>query len=98
MADSGDDPDRSYQIVVARPAATTIAEDLPEAVAAAVIELTTGPLLEDPRRLGVALRNELEGVWSVRRGAYRILYRIDDARREVVVLRVGHRRDVYRPD
>lgn len=94
MADSGDEP---YEIVVARPAATTIAEELPEAVAAAVIELITGPLLEHPRHLGVALRNEL-GLWSVRRGAYRILYRIDDARREVIVPRVGHRRDVYRPD
>ena len=95
MADSGDEP---YEIVVARPAATTIAEELPEAVAAAVIELITGPLLENPRRLGVALRNELEGLWSVQRGAYRILCRIDDARGEVIVLRVGHRRDVYRPD
>ena len=95
MADSGDEP---YEIVVARPAATTIAEELPEAVAAAVIELITGPLLENPRRLGVALRNELEGLRSVRRGAYRVLYRIDDARGEVIVLRVGHRRDIYRPD
>ena len=90
--------DGPYRIVVARPAATAIAEELPEAVAAAVVELITGPLLDNPRRLGVALRNELDGLWSVRRGAYRILYRIDDARREVVVLRVGHRRDVYRPD
>lgn len=97
MGGSGDDPDRSYEIVVSRPAAAAIAGQLPEAVAAAIIELITGPLLENPRRLGVALRNELEGLWSVRRGAYRILYRIDDARREVVVLRVGHRSDVYRP-
>ena len=95
MADSRDEP---YEIVVARPAATIIAEELPEAVAAAVIELITGPLLENPRRLGVALRNQLEGLWSVRRGAYRILCRIDDARGEVIVVRVGHRRDVYRPD
>lgn len=90
--------DEPYQIVVARPAARTIAEELPESVAAAVVELVTGPLLDSPRRLGVALRNELDGLWSVRRGAYRIVYRIDDARREVVILRVGHRRDVYRPD
>ena len=89
--------DGPYQIVVARPAATAIAEELPEAVAAAVVELITGPLLDNPRPLGVALRSELDGLWSVRRGAYRILYRIDDARREVVVLRAGHRRDVYRP-
>ena len=87
-----------YQIIVARPAARTIAEQLPEFVAAAVVELITGPLLDSPRRLGVALRNELDGLWSVRRGTYRVVYRIDDDRREVVILRVGHRRDVYRPD
>ena len=90
--------DDLYEIVVARPAAAAIAEELPEAVAAAVIELITGPLLDNPRWLGVALHNELERLWSVRRGTYRIVYRIDDAQREVVILRVGHRRDVYRSD
>lgn len=85
-----------YQIVVAGPAAAAIAEDLPEAVAAAVVELITGPLLDNPRRVGVALRDELEGLWSARRGTYRVLYRVDDTAHEVVVLRVSHRRDVYR--
>lgn len=90
-----DDP---YEIVVAGPAAKTIAEELPEAVAAAVIEFITGLLLENPSRVGVPLRNELQGLWSARRGTYRILYRIDEERGQVIVLRVGHRRDVYRPD
>lgn len=89
--------DDRYEIVVARPAATTIAEELPESVASAVIELITAPLLDSPRRVGVALKNEGEGLWSARRGTYRVLYRIDDTRREVVVLRVAHRRDGYRP-
>ena len=86
-----------YEIVVAGPAATTIAEELPEPVAAAVIELITGPMLDNPHRVGVALRDDLEGLWSARRGTYRVLCRIDDSRREVVVLRVAHRRDAYRP-
>ena len=85
-----------YEMVVAQPAATTIAEELSESVAAAVVELITGPLLDNPRRVGVELRNELEGLWSARRGTYRVLYRIDEKNQEVVVLRVGHRRDVYR--
>lgn len=83
-------------IVVAGPAARTIAKEPPEPVAAAVVELITGPMLDNPRRVGVALRAELEGLWSARRGTYRVLYRIDDARREVVVLRVAHRRHAYR--
>jgi mRNA-degrading endonuclease RelE of RelBE toxin-antitoxin system len=35
---------------------------------------------------------------SARRGTYRVLYRINEETREVVVLRVGHRRHIYRTD
>ena len=85
-----------YELVVTAPAARAIREMLSEVVAFAVIDLITGPLLANPRRVGAALRDELEGIWSARRGTYRILYRIDEDRREVIVLRVGHRRDIYR--
>ena len=85
-----------YEIVVAGPAAKTIAEELSESVAVAVVELITGPMLDDPRRVGAPLRDDLAGLWSARRGTYRVLYRIDDERHEVVVLRVAHRRDAYR--
>ena len=87
-----------YDIVVTAPAARAIRENLPEAVAFAVIDLITGPLLDNPRRLGAPLRDELQGIWSARRGTYRVLYRIDDEKKEVIILRVGHRKDVYRPD
>ncbi len=86
----------TYEIVVTAPAARAIRETLPEAVAFAVIDFITGPLRENPRRVGASLRNELAGVWSARRGTYRVLYRIDDQRQEVIVLRVGHRGDIYR--
>ena len=86
-----------YGLVVAGPAARAIAGGLPEAVSAAVIEFVTTRLIEDPYRVGRVLRNELAGIFSARRGTYRVLYRIDDERREVIVLRVDHRRDVYRP-
>lgn len=88
--------DSRYDIVVTAPAARAIRETLPDAVAFAVIDLITGPLLDNPRRVGAELRDELEGVWSARRGTYRILYRIDDDRRQVIILRIGHRKDVYR--
>jgi mRNA interferase RelE/StbE len=32
----------------------------------------------------------------LRQGSYRIIYLIDDTRRELTVFRVGHRKDVYR--
>lgn len=85
-----------YELVVTAPAARAIRETLPEGVAFAVIDFITGALLDNPKRVGAPLRDELEGVWSARRGTYRVLYRVDDKNREVIVLRVGHRRDVYR--
>ena len=88
--------DVSYELVVAGPAARAIAETLPEAVSAAVIDFITGSLIESPGRVGRELRNELAGIHSARRGSYRILYRIDDSERTVTVLRVDHRGDAYR--
>ena len=89
--------DARYELVVTAPAARTIRETLPESVAFAVIDFITGPLLENPKRVGASLRGELEGIWSARRGTYRVLYRIEEENHEVVVLGVGHRRDIYRP-
>lgn len=86
-----------YELVVTPPAARAISEELPEPVAAAVIEFLTSTLIREPRRVGKPLRRELAGVWSARRGTYRILYRVRDERCEVIVLGVEHRGDVYRP-
>ena len=86
----------NYELVLTPPAIRAIQSELPEVVAAAVIEFMTGPLVENPRRVGKMLRRELEGIWSARRGTYRVLYRINDHVDEVVVLRIDHRRDVYR--
>ena len=56
----------------------------------------TTALVKEPRRVGKPLHGELADIWSARRGTYRILYRIVEAKREVVVLRIEHRRDAYR--
>ena len=85
-----------YELVVASPAARALAEELPEGVAVAVIDLITGVLLDEPRRVGRKLCHELAGIWAARRGTYRVLSRVDDTRREVTVIRIDHRRDVYR--
>ena len=88
--------DRPYEIVVTPPVRRAIADELPEAVAAAVIEFVTTALLDNPQRVGTPLRDDLEGIWSARRGTYRVLYRIREDVREVVVLRIDHRRAAYR--
>jgi mRNA interferase RelE/StbE len=86
-----------YELVVTPPAARAISEQLPEPVATAVIEFLTTSLIREPRRVGKQLRRELAGIWSARRGTYRVLYRVHEQPREVIVLRIEHRSDVYRP-
>ncbi|HUZ82282.1 MAG TPA: type II toxin-antitoxin system RelE/ParE family toxin [Gaiellaceae bacterium] len=86
-----------YELVVTPPAARALSDQLPEAVAAAVIEFLATALVREPRRVGKPLRGDLAGIWSARRGTYRILYRVREDPREVVVLRIEHRREAYRP-
>ena len=86
-----------YELVVTPPAARALSDQLPEAVAAAVIEFLATALVREPRRVGKPLRGDLDGIWSARRGTYRILYRVREDPREIVVLRIEHRRDAYRP-
>jgi mRNA interferase RelE/StbE len=53
-------------------------------------------LADDPRPSAcIALTGET-GVYRVRVGDYRIVYEVQDDRLLVHVVRVGHRRDVYR--
>lgn len=70
---------------------------IPPRVLSAVVEFTFGELAREPRRVGKPLRDDLAGLFSARRGPYRVLYRIDDAARIVFIVRVDHRADVYRP-
>jgi mRNA-degrading endonuclease RelE of RelBE toxin-antitoxin system len=69
---------------------------LPPKVAAAAYAFITGPLLEHPRRVGKPLEAPLAPAWSARRGAYRILYLIDDGASVVEVTAVRDRSDAYR--
>jgi mRNA interferase RelE/StbE len=85
-----------YEIVITPPAQRAIAIKLPEAVAVAVINFVTTALVDNPRRVGKQLRNDLAGIWSARRGTYGVLYRINDDLGEVIVLRVEHRGEVSR--
>jgi mRNA interferase RelE/StbE len=53
-------------------------------------------LLENPRSLGLALTDSKEQLWRYRIGDYRVICEIHDARLVVLVVRIGHRSDVYR--
>jgi len=85
-----------YTLRIAGPAARALAKSLPEKVATAAYEFITGPLLDEPRRVGKPLDPPLAPAWTARRGTYRILYLIHDSQRIVEVTAIRHRADAYR--
>jgi mRNA-degrading endonuclease RelE of RelBE toxin-antitoxin system len=84
-----------YTVLLSPAAKRAIERDLPEAVAAAVVDFLYGPLAEDPHRVGKPLRLQLEGYWSARRGQYRVIYSIHDDEVLVRVVRISHRANAY---
>jgi mRNA interferase RelE/StbE len=53
--------------------------------------------LDDPRSVGEALHgSQLGEFWKYRVGDYRLISKIEDDRLVVLVLRVGHRKEIYR--
>lgn len=53
--------------------------------------------LDDPRHIGEALKgSQLGELWKYRVGDYRLIANIEDDAVRVLVVRIGHRRDVYR--
>jgi mRNA interferase RelE/StbE len=86
-----------WTVEVAPPAARDL-NDLPPRVLPAVVEFMFGPLALEPKRVGKPLIGDLSGLWSARRGTFRILYEVDDDDRLVIVVRIAGRADVYRPN
>jgi mRNA interferase RelE/StbE len=83
----------NYQVSIRRRAQKFIAalskSDL-DAVWAAVLALAGNPRPHGSKKL-----TDRDG-WRIRVRSYRVVYEIDDVARKVTVLRVGHRRDIYR--
>jgi mRNA interferase RelE/StbE len=69
---------------------------LPAKVRDAALTFIYGQLADNPRHVGKPLGRELSGLYSARRGSYRIVYRVVEDRVLVQVVRVGPRSDVYR--
>ena len=53
-------------------------------------------LASDPRPVGCRKMAGSENRWRLRVGDYRVVYEIDDTAEQVLVVTVGHRREVYR--
>jgi mRNA interferase RelE/StbE len=88
----------AWKIEVAPPAERDLAK-LDRQQAARIIKFLHQRVanLDDPRSVGKAMQGPRLGeFWGYRVGHYRLICKIEDDRVVVLVLRVGHRREIYR--
>ena len=50
---------------------------------------------DNPRMMGKGLSHDKKGIWRYRVGNYRILANIDDHELLILVIEIGHRKDIY---
>lgn len=53
-------------------------------------------LAKDPKSLGRQLKGDFQGYWRYRWGDYRVIYKISEREILIIVLRISHRKEVYR--
>lgn len=83
----------SYKVGIKRSAAKEL-EDLPDDARRRVADKVQR-LADDPRPSGCE-KLAGQGRYRLRQGVYRILYEVDDKGQRVTVVKIGHRKDVYR--
>jgi mRNA interferase RelE/StbE len=65
-------------------------------VARQIVEFVETRAAPDPRAVGKALAAQFASLWRYRVGDHRVIVSIEDALLRILVVRVGHRREVYR--
>ncbi len=83
----------SYKLLI-KPSAAKEIQALPAGDQRRVVAKIRG-LADNPRPSGTE-RLSGDEKYRVRQGDYRVLYSVDDAAQTLVIVKVGHRRDVYR--
>ena len=83
----------SYSLEIKRSAAKELAQVPPKDRGRIVARIQA--LAEDPRPVGAEKLSGQER-YRIRQGDYRILYEIEDQVLRIMVVKIGHRRDVYR--
>lgn len=83
-----------YAITFARSARREL-ETLDASVVRRVIAKVEG-LAQDPRPSGSRKLQGEQNLWRIRIGDYRVIYSVDDRQRVVDLVRIRHRREVYR--
>ena len=65
-------------------------------IAQKIVEKVKNYLTQDPERLGIPLKGNLKGLYRYRIGDYRVIYVIDQEEKKVMILKVNHRKKVYK--
>ncbi len=84
-----------YEIIL-KPTAEKSMDKIPLPAGRRIVDAME-ELRNNPRPAGVVKMAGDENLWRIRVGNYRIVYEIHDDRLVILVLRVAHRKDVYRP-
>jgi mRNA interferase RelE/StbE len=90
-------PTRTWRIEISRTAERQI-KKLDKVTQTAIVRFLRERVMpaDNPRQWGKPLQGEKRGLWRYRVGDYRLICDIQDERIVVIVLEVGHRKDVYR--
>ena len=70
-------------------------KDISKAEAIRLVKKISTHLVLDPLNLGKPLRGELSGLYRYRIANYRVIYEIRKQELIIVIVRIGHRKDVY---
>ncbi|MGW3472581.1 type II toxin-antitoxin system RelE family toxin [Saccharopolyspora sp. NPDC000995] len=83
----------TYQIEITRDALKTLAKlDKP---IRRRLQIAIDQLADDPRPAGAIALKGVSGYLRIRVADYRVIYRVEDGRLVVVVVAVGHRREIF---
>lgn len=86
----------AWKVELSREAQKSLEKLGPDAARRIAKGLRDVAALESPRQRGEAMAGNHAGHWRYRFGDYRVIARIEDGRLVVLVIAVGHRREVYR--
>jgi mRNA interferase RelE/StbE len=81
--------------IIIKPTAEKSLDKLPRSIRRRIVDAMK-ELRNNPRPSGVVKLAGDRNFWRIRIGSYRVVYEIHDDRLIVLVLRVAHRKDVYR--
>jgi mRNA interferase RelE/StbE len=61
-----------------------------------ILKFIDNDLVAEPIIVGKPLKGSFKGYWSCRYGDYRIIYKVSKSEMLILVLKIAHRKDVYR--